>query len=115
MLWMAIMTVQPPDRPGTGLLAWSLAYGRTEHSWTLPRGGSGELPAALCRLLEEHGATLLAGKTGGELLVRHGRSVGAETETGERYLATKAVLSTIHVKHLVEMAPPELWGEDFVD
>jgi phytoene dehydrogenase-like protein len=115
MLWMAMMTVQPPDRPGTGLLAWSLAYGRTQHSWTLPKGGSGELPAALCRLLEQHGATLLAGKKVVELLVRDGRCVGVETENGERYLAAKAVLSTIHVKHLVDMAPEELWGDDFVE
>ena len=36
MLWIATMTVQPADRPGTGLLAYSLAYGRQQHSWTLP-------------------------------------------------------------------------------
>jgi phytoene dehydrogenase-like protein len=27
MLWMSLMTVQPADRPGTGVLAYSLAYG----------------------------------------------------------------------------------------
>jgi phytoene dehydrogenase-like protein len=115
MLWMAIMTVQPPDRPGTGLLAWSLAYGRTQHSWTLPRGGSGELPGALCRLLAEHGATLLPGKKVVSLVLEGERCAGVETEDGERYLASKAVLSTIHVKHLVEMAPAERWGELFVE
>jgi phytoene dehydrogenase-like protein len=115
MLWMAMMTVQPPDRPGTGLLAWSLAYGRTQHSWTLPRGGSGELPAALSRLLEEHGATLLPGKKVASLVLEGDRCAGVETEDGERYLARKAVLSTIHVKHLVEMAPAERWGDLFVE
>ncbi len=29
-------------------------------------------------------------------------------------LAAKAVLSTIHIKHLVEMAPAEAWGDDFI-
>jgi len=28
MLWMSFMTMQPPERTGTGLLAYSLAYGR---------------------------------------------------------------------------------------
>jgi phytoene dehydrogenase-like protein len=115
MLWMAMMTVQPPDRPGTGLLAWSLAYGRTQHSWTIPRGGSGELPAALARLLEEHGATLLPGRRVTALVVENGRCAGVETEDGGRYLARKAVLSTVHVKHLVGMAPAGLWGEAFVE
>ena len=35
-------------------------------------------------------------------------------ETASSYLGREAVVSTIHVKHLVEMAPAEAWGEDFV-
>jgi phytoene dehydrogenase-like protein len=30
---------------------------------------------------------------------------------GSKYRAQKAVVSTIHVKHLLEMAPRELWGD----
>ncbi|MBO0776631.1 MAG: NAD(P)/FAD-dependent oxidoreductase, partial [Actinobacteria bacterium] len=52
MLWMATQTVQPADRPGTGALAYSLVYGRQRHSWTVPRGGSGELVMALARQIE---------------------------------------------------------------
>jgi phytoene dehydrogenase-like protein len=36
-----------------------------------------------------------------------------ETFDGELHLARRAVLSTIHVKHLVDMAPAEAWDEDF--
>jgi phytoene dehydrogenase-like protein len=115
MLWMAMMTMQPPERAGTGLLAWSLAYGRTRHSWTLPKGGSGALPEALSRLLEEHGATLLPGRKVTRLVLDGGRCAGVETDDGERFLARRAVLSTIHVKHLVEMAPAEAWGDLFVE
>ena len=54
-------------------------------------------------------------KAGFRCLVLEGdRCVGVETEDGERYLARRAVLSTIHVKHLVEMAPREAWGDDFI-
>jgi phytoene dehydrogenase-like protein len=114
MLWLAFMTVQPPDRPGTGPLAWSLPFGRQRHSWTLPRGGSAALPLALVRVIEEHGGTVLTGKRVTGLVVEGGRCTGVETEDGERYRAAKAVLSTIHVKHLVEMAPAESWDEDFL-
>lgn len=114
LMWMAFMTVQPPERPGTGLLAYSLLFGRQRHSWTLPRGGSAALPRALCRVIEKHGGTVLTGKAVRGLVLEGGRCVGVETEGGERYLAGRAVLSTIHVKDLIEMAPRESWGEDFL-
>ncbi len=38
-----------------------------------------------------------------------------ECADGSKFYADKAVLSTIHIKHLVDMAPKELWGKDFVD
>ena len=114
MLWMAFMTMQPPQRPGTGMLAYSLVYGRQRHSWTLPRGGSGALPAALARLIEAHGGAILTGKRVTGLVLEGGRCAGVVTQDGARHLARRAVLSTVHIKHLVDMAPAEAWGEDFV-
>jgi phytoene dehydrogenase-like protein len=115
MLWMAIMTVQPADRPSTGLLAYSLVYGRQQHSWTLPRGGSAALPLALARLIEEHGGTILCDRRVVGLVLEGGRCVGVETEDGERHLASRAVLSTVHPKHLLEMAPRDDWGEEWAE
>lgn len=115
MLWMSFMTVQPPDRPGTGWLTYSIAYGRQQHSWTMPRGGSAALPRALAQVIERHGGTILTGKPVVRLLVDGGRCTGVETADGALYRARRAVLSTIHIKHLVEMAPPALWGDDFLD
>jgi phytoene dehydrogenase-like protein len=112
MLWMSVMTVQPADRPGTGPLAYSLAYGRQQHSWTLPRGGSAALPLALARLIEEHGGAIVTGAAVTGLVLEDGRCVGVETAGGETYRARKAVLSTVHPKDLFEMAPPELWGDE---
>jgi len=43
------------------------------------------------------------------------KCVGVECSDGTSYRAEKAVVSTIHIKHLVDMAPRELWGQDFVD
>src|SRR5215213_7424809 len=115
MLWMSLMTVQAPDRPGTGLLAYSLVYGRQQHSWTLPRGGSAALPLALARLIEEHGGTIVTGQRVADLMIEGGRCVGVETADGETHRASHGVVSTIHPKHLVEMAPGDAWDDDYVD
>jgi phytoene dehydrogenase-like protein len=113
MLWMAFMTMQPPERPGTGSLAFSLAYGRQTESWIIPRGGSGALVEALTRFLQDRGCAIVAEQRVTSLVIEGGRCVGVETATGETFRAERAVLSTIHVKHLLEMAPTELWDDDF--
>ncbi len=113
LLWMSFMTVQPVDRPGTGSLAYSLVFGRQRHSWTLPKGGSAALPLALARFLEANGATLLTGAPVTGLLLEGGRCVGVESAGGQRHRAARAVLSTVHVKQLVEMAPAAVWDDDF--
>jgi phytoene dehydrogenase-like protein len=114
MLWMSFMTLQPVDRPGTGWLAYAIAYGRQRHSWTMPRGGSAALPRALERLIVAHGGTVLTGRPVVRLVLEQGRCVGVETADGVQYRARKAVLSSVHVKHLVAMAPRDVWGEDFL-
>jgi phytoene dehydrogenase-like protein len=80
----------------------------------LPLGGSGELANALVRCLEDSGGVVVCGTRVVELVLDGGRCVGVVTEDGERYLARHAVVSTIHVKQLVEMAPPDAWGDDFL-
>jgi len=113
MLWLAFMTVQPPQRVGTGRLAYSLAFGRQTSSWIVPKGGSAALPIALSRVIEANGGRILTGRPVEGLILDGGRCVGVVDATGEEHRASKAVLSTIHIKHLVEMAPEESWGADF--
>jgi phytoene dehydrogenase-like protein len=114
MLWMAFQTVVPPEWPMSGRLAYSLVYGRQRWSWCVPRGGSGQFSGALARLIAAHGGVILTGKKVHRLLIENGRCVGVECEDGAAYRAGKAVLSSVHIKHLVEMAPREAWGDDFV-
>jgi len=113
MLWMAFQTNQAVDIPGSGILAYSIIFGRQQRSWSILVGGSGRLTAALTGYLESHGGTVLCNKRVTRLLLDGGRCVGVETADGEQYRAGTAALSTIHVTHLRDMAPAEAWPEEF--
>lgn len=114
MVWFAEGTLQPAERPATGTLAYSFVAGRQRNGWAIPKGGSGVLPQILGRYIEAHGGTILTGKPVSQLILEGGRCVGVETESGEQFRARHAVVSTIHIKHLVNMAPAGAWGDGFV-
>jgi phytoene dehydrogenase-like protein len=105
---------QPAQSPMTGRMAYS-SFNQLGTGRPLPKGGSGKLTEALGRLIEAHGGVILTGKPVQRLVVENGRCTGVQCVDGSKYHAEKAVVSTIHIKHLVEMAPKELWGEDFID
>jgi phytoene dehydrogenase-like protein len=114
LLYLSHLSAEPPDAPMTGRLAYAAA--RQQRSGrALPKGGSGALTQALARSIEMHGGVLLTNKWIRRLIVESGKCVGVECGDGSSYHASKAVLSTIHIKHLVDMAPRELWGADFID
>jgi phytoene dehydrogenase-like protein len=98
--WIAFMTLHPLDEPETGLMAFSLVAGRQRLSWILPKGGSIQLPMALARIIEECGGTILASKPIARIAVDGGRATAVETADGSTYEAEKAIVSTIHIKHL---------------
>jgi phytoene dehydrogenase-like protein len=113
LLWMAFQVFQPADEPGSGVLPYAQTFGRQQRSWSIPIGGSGQLTAALTGYLADHGGTVLCGQRVTRLLLEGGRCAGVATEDGTQYRAGTAVVSTIHIKHLREMAPPEAWPEEF--
>jgi len=113
MLYMSHLAAEPPDAPVTGRLAFGAP--RQQHSGRpLPKGGSGALTEALGRFIEAHGGTILVNKWVKNLIIENGKCAGVECSDGSAYRASKAVVSTIHIKHLVDMAPKELWGDDFL-
>src|ERR1700722_4879721 len=113
LLWMAYQVFQPLDTPGSGVLPYQQTFGRQQRSWSIPVGGSASLTAAMTGYLEDHGGTILCGRRVTRLLLEDGRCAGVETDDGEQYLAGTAVVSTIHVKHLGDMAPAQAWPEEF--
>ena len=113
LLWMAYQVFQPLDTPGSGVLPYQQTFGRQQRSWSIPVGGSASLTAALTGYLEDHGGTILCDRRVTRLLLEDGRCTGVATDDGEQYLAGTAVVSTVHVKHLRDMAPAQAWPEEF--
>jgi phytoene dehydrogenase-like protein len=97
---------------GTGNQAFSLV-GQVLNGRPIAKGGSGMLSVALGRYLEASHGTILTNKPVTRLIIENGKCTGVECSDGTQYRAEKAVISTIHVKHLVNMAPRELWGAEF--
>ncbi len=108
------MPTQPVIDPMTGRSAYGI-FNQQRLSRPIPKGGSGVLTEALARYIEAHGGVILTNKPVAKLIVENGRCTGVECVDGASYRADKAVLSTIHIKQLVDMAPRELWGQDFID
>jgi phytoene dehydrogenase-like protein len=114
MTWLSFATIQPLDRPGTGILPFAVTAGRAEFGWASPLGGSDSLPRALARLILEHGGRVVTSAPVTDVVIEKGRAAGAITAAGERYTARRAVLSTIHVAHLEEILPPRTLPDEFL-
>jgi len=104
----------PGGDPGTGAQAFALVNQQISGR-VIPKGGSGTLSVALGRFIEAHNGVVLTNKPVTQLILENNKCVGVECKDGSSYRAEKSVISTIHIKHLVDMAPRELWGEDFLE
>ena len=113
MLWVAAQTNVDLSQAGTGDLAYSIIAGRQKNSWSIPLGGSGRLIDALLDVLCSHGGEIDCNQTVARLILEDGRCTGVETTEGTRYFGERAVVSTIHAKHLIDMAPEACWPEEF--
>jgi phytoene dehydrogenase-like protein len=108
VLWLALATIQDPRRPGTGVLPSSIAAGRLRFGWSTPIGGSGALPAALVRLIEARGGSVVCDAAVDHIEVRDGRAVAVRTANGRRVRARRAVVASSHLAKLPAMldSPP---------
>jgi phytoene dehydrogenase-like protein len=104
----------PGGHPNTGGQLFT-AIRHQIHGRPIPRGGSGMLAQALGRVIEANGGVVQTNMPVARLSIENGKCRGVECLDGTRYRARKGVVSTIHIKHLVDMAPRELWGEDFLE
>ena len=113
-LWMSLMTMAWVDEPGTGLLPLSITAGRQAFSWTTPVGGSISLPRALAGVVRECGGEIHTNAEVMRILVENGRAMGVVMANGTEYRAARAVVSTLHVRHLPDVIGQEMLGDEFV-
>jgi phytoene dehydrogenase-like protein len=104
----------PAGHPNTGSQVFT-AIRHQVNGRPMPKGGSGMLPIALARVIEANGGVILTNMPVAQLIIENGKCRGVECMDGTRYRARKSVVSTIHIKHLVNMAPKKLWGDGFIE
>ncbi|HWZ55119.1 MAG TPA: NAD(P)/FAD-dependent oxidoreductase [Verrucomicrobiae bacterium] len=104
----------PGGDPNTGSQAFALAVQQL-NGRVIPKGGSGTLSVALGKFIEAHNGVVLTNKPVTRLVIENSKCTGVECADGSTYRAEKSVISTIHIKNLVNMAPRELWGEEFLE
>ena len=104
----------PGSEPNTGSQAFALVTQQLSGR-VIPKGGSGTLAVALGKYIEAHNGVVLTNMPVTRLVIENNKCVGVECMDGSSYRAEKGVVSTIHVKNLVNMAPRELWGEEFLE
>jgi len=102
----------PGAHPGTGSQLFS-AIRHQVKGRPMPKGGSGMLPDTLGRVIEANGGVIQTNMPVERLIIEKGNCVGVECADGSQFRARKSVVSTIHIKHLLEMAPKALWGDNF--
>lgn len=109
--WMAAQSGPPPGEPlGAPFALWHPMYHVS--GMKRPRGGSGMLTQALQQMIEAHGGCVKTGQPVARILTERGRAVGVETENGERFTASRAVVSGAHIyttlKLLGDAAPAKM-------
>lgn len=103
-----------PEAAGGGFYGWLLAMLGQAHGFPVPRGGAGELTAALVRRLEAKGGEVACGQRVVGVNVGWGRARGVEVEDGTRYRARRAVLADVTAPSLYDnlldsrFVPPRL-------
>jgi phytoene dehydrogenase-like protein len=103
----------PGGDPGTGNFAFN-ALNYQMGGRPMPVGGSGVLCDAIAREIEAHDGIILTNMPVEELIVSNGKCKGVVCTDGTQFIAKQGVVSTIHIKHLVNMASDDLWGDEFL-
>jgi phytoene dehydrogenase-like protein len=91
-----------PYTPGSAYVLLHHVFGEVNGRkgvWGHAIGGMGAITQAMARSAAAHGADIRVGESVREVLVEHGRAIGAVTETGGLYRAT-AVISNLNPKLL---------------
>ncbi len=94
--WMAAQSGPPPDERFSAPFAlWQPMYHVS--GVKRPRGGSGMLTQALARMIKADRGTILVDASVDRIIVRNGKAIGVQTDAGEQFTASEAVVSGAHI------------------
>lgn len=85
-----------PEEKGCGMGVFGLVGMMHKGRSGIAIGGSGALPEAIIRCLEDHGAELRTDAEVTKVIVEGGRAVGVQLKDGERILAKSCVVGQFH-------------------
>jgi phytoene dehydrogenase-like protein len=91
-----------PDTPPSGTFGWVLSGLGQERGFPVPKGGAGQLTAAMVERLVARGGRILFDQEVSSIVVRRGRATGVATLAGETYGARRAVVA--------DVGAPQLYG-----
>lgn len=91
----ALHTDLGPDQAGGAVFGWLLAMLGQDVGFPVPRGGAGELVAALVRRLEARGGRVECGRPVRQVIVANGKALGVRDVDGELVRARRAVLADV--------------------
>lgn len=95
----------PPQQQGTGNFVFKFAP--AAGGVVIPEGGSGALAEALISYIEDAGSRILTHASVDRIKVESGEASGVVLGGGEEIQATKAVVSSVHVRQLFLDLLPE--------
>ncbi len=98
----ALHTDLAPDQAGSAVFGWLLAMLGQSVGFPVPRGGAGQLTAALLRRLDARGGTVEYGRPVARVLHARGVAVGVRDAHGEPVRARRAVLADVPAPMLYE-------------
>lgn len=90
------LTVNLPFMPfDSDASGWALIYLGVYQRWGVAmfEGGTGALPAALIRCLEDHGGSVRCSAAVDQFVMQRGRVAGVRLEDGEEVMATRGVVT----------------------
>jgi phytoene dehydrogenase-like protein len=99
----AMHTDLSPESAASATFGWLLAMLAQEVGFPVPKGGAGQLTAALVRRLESKGGRVVCGQRVAQVSLAGSRARGVVTSAGDTYRARRAVMADVDA--------PTLYGE----
>jgi len=103
LLKMANEMMQFPETKGTGVMLFLLVPTVHINKMGTPRGGGIQLPLSLVRCIEANGGHIYLNSEVTKITTSGGRATGVQLASGDELHARRAVVSGLHIWHLVDM------------